>query len=71
MGREKGAMTGKVKRCEACGTEFQCFAECTEAERAACWCASVPLSAESRDRLRTQFQDCLCEDCLRKADQKI
>lgn len=60
-------MSGKVKRCEACGAEFQCFAECAEVERNGCWCSGVHLSGDSRERLRSQYQNCLCENCLRKS----
>ena len=49
------------KTCEACGEEFVCGATLK-----GCWCMKVKLSDEVRDRLKSQFRDCLCGNCLEK-----
>ena len=48
--------------CEGCGSEFKCGATIT-----GCWCMHVPLTKDTRDRLRGQYKGCLCAACLERA----
>ncbi len=47
--------------CEACGKDFNCGANIGK-----CWCFEVELKAETLAKLREDFKNCLCQDCLRK-----
>ena len=51
--------------CEQCGAEFTCGASL-----GSCWCMKVELSAETREELKSKFNDCLCPDCLAKLSGK-
>ena len=33
---------------------------------AGCWCAKIRLSDEAKAKLKLQFNDCLCESCLKE-----
>ncbi len=49
------------KICPKCGAEF----ECRHDEILNCHCATVQLSANQRERLKTLYGDkCLCHKCL-------
>jgi ribosomal protein L34E len=50
----------KSKACSCCGKKFGC----TETEM--CWCGDVTLTQQDRDRLKKEYDDCLCPDCLKK-----
>ncbi len=50
--------------CESCGKEFFCGAETGK-----CWCFEVDLAKESLAKLREDFKNCLCEDCLRSNEK--
>ncbi|MSO21491.1 MAG: hypothetical protein EXQ56_13760 [Acidobacteria bacterium] len=63
--------SGKTKVCEACGSEFQCFAESACQGSTECWCAAVKTTPGILERLRASYQDCLCANCLDKAAQTI
>ena len=45
--------------CESCGKDFSCGANIGK-----CWCFDVELKAETLAKLREDFKNCLCEDCL-------
>jgi len=49
-------------RCEGCGGDFTCGATIT-----GCWCMRVPLTTETRARLRGRYTSCLCRACLEGA----
>ncbi len=51
--------------CESCGEEFSCGANVGE-----CWCFDVELKATTLTKLREDFKNCLCQDCLLKAANK-
>jgi hypothetical protein len=54
------------RTCEACGQSFQCGASLT-----GCWCMHIKLSPEVKQKLRAQYQDCLCPQCLQEAAYNI
>ncbi len=47
--------------CESCGEEFSCGASVGK-----CWCFDVELKAETLVGLCEDFENCLCEDCLKE-----
>ncbi len=49
----------KPLRCDACGNDFICGAGLT-----GCWCMEIKLDAPTRAKMREQFRDCLCRNCL-------
>ncbi len=60
-GIRKGAIgeirKAKGKSCPRCRASFSCFG-------AGCWCAHIRLDAATLERLRRDFQGCLCPKCL-------
>ena len=50
------------RECEACGKPFHCGASIK-----GCWCVEIKLSDETRKRLREQYTNCLCRQCLEQA----
>ena len=48
------------KSCPRCGKAFECV------HSADCWCAKIHLSDEAKTELKLQFNDCLCESCLKE-----
>ncbi|MCQ2321249.1 MAG: cysteine-rich CWC family protein [Bacteroidales bacterium] len=48
------------KSCPRCGKTFECV------HTADCWCAKIHLSDVAKAKLKMQFNDCLCESCLRE-----
>lgn len=47
--------------CESCGEEFTCGATLK-----GCWCMNVELTDETREKLKSEFKNCLCKKCLEK-----
>ena len=47
--------------CESCGEEFFCGVNVGE-----CWCFAVEVKTETLAGLREDFENCLCEDCLKE-----
>lgn len=45
--------------CEACGNEFICGATLK-----GCWCMNLKLTDEAREKLKSDYKDCLCQNCL-------
>jgi hypothetical protein len=50
---------GKQKTCPRCGKTFECN------HGSVCWCSSYSIDKENIELLKREFEDCLCEDCLR------
>lgn len=55
-------MTTKTdeKVCESCGKTFSCGANIGK-----CWCFKVEISADTLENVAKEFENCLCEDCLK------
>jgi hypothetical protein len=49
-----------IKKCSKCETSFVCEAE----QITKCHCYTVKLSNEQLKKLKKDFQNCLCHDCL-------
>ncbi|MBX7170059.1 MAG: cysteine-rich CWC family protein [Pyrinomonadaceae bacterium] len=47
--------------CESCGKSFQCGADTGN-----CWCFSLEITPQNLAQLKEQFQNCLCQECLKK-----
>jgi hypothetical protein len=60
---DSGPMSGQespaLRLCAGCGREFQCGAAA-----GSCWCEGVEVPLETSQRLRVEFNDCLCANCL-------
>ena len=54
------------KICEVCHKEFSCGATIGK-----CWCFEVEISQETLEQLKQDFQNCLCEDCLKKIEKEV
>lgn len=48
------------KICPACKKEFDCKNDET------CWCMKYEYPEELLEKLRNDYSDCLCEDCLKQ-----
>jgi hypothetical protein len=57
-------LSGKRRMtCESCGNDFGCnFA-------GGCWCREVKVSDAARAKLREQYRECLCPNCLNQHAQ--
>lgn len=53
-------VTNETKICESCQTEFACGAN---AEK--CWCFNVNVNPEILQEIAQNYQNCLCENCLK------
>ena len=53
-------MSEKIKKCPKCGKEFTCSHDEN------CWCTRYEISPENGQIMRQQFDDCLCEDCMKE-----
>jgi hypothetical protein len=51
--------------CESCGEEFICGATLK-----GCWCMNLKLTDEARNELKSKYNDCLCQTCLEKYEEK-
>ena len=58
------ALRGRQLTCEACQGSFICGPLL-----GMCWCAKVKLPKETREQLRDQYSNCLCQKCLENAGQ--
>ncbi|MGI8470174.1 MAG: cysteine-rich CWC family protein [Pyrinomonadaceae bacterium] len=45
--------------CELCGEKFSCGAK-----EGKCWCFEVEVAPEDLEKLKREFKNCLCRDCL-------
>lgn len=50
----------KHKICPSCKKEFDCL------HNADCWCMKYPINEENKAYISLHYEDCLCEDCLKK-----
>jgi hypothetical protein len=48
-----------VKNCARCKKPFSC---CNE--RPGCWCETLTVDSDALGLLQTEFDNCLCPDCL-------
>ncbi len=48
------------KICPKCGIEFVCE------HNIKCWCLTYNIPEDKRNYLRENFNDCLCESCLKE-----
>lgn len=51
------------KICEACGKEFSCTSESGN-----CWCFELKLNVETLVELKTNYKNCLCQECLKSKE---
>jgi len=59
-------MSATVKKCVKCGKDFHCFAGSNKK----CWCTRYKLSDEQLKALAQEYEDCLCEECLKEFVEK-
>lgn len=57
----KTEISNQTLTCESCGKPFECGAKTGK-----CWCFEVDLDAEKLAKLREDFENCLCQECLEK-----
>lgn len=48
-----------VKQCSKCGVDFGCASPVR-----GCWCEQYSIPVETLAQLRTEFDNCLCPQCL-------
>lgn len=60
-----GPVVRRSRVCESCGEPFAC-----ELRLGGCWCSEIKLTDARRDRLRGEFSDCLCRECLTRYQQE-
>ncbi|HEC85219.1 MAG: hypothetical protein DRR19_17725 [Candidatus Parabeggiatoa sp. nov. 1] len=51
----------EIKSCPRCGRTF----ECKPGPILLCQCSKIELTQQERALIQTQFQDCLCLQCLK------
>lgn len=49
------------KSCSRCKTEFVC-----QNETQGCWCENYIIPEETLKKLKQDFENCLCENCLKE-----
>lgn len=49
-----------TKNCSKCGKAFGC-----QADSHGCWCEGYTLDAKTLEQLRSQYDNCLCPECLK------
>jgi Cysteine-rich CWC len=54
------------KYCPQCKLQFECKAGSIHL----CQCSNIYLNKEEKDFIATQFEDCLCINCLRQLKEK-
>ncbi|MBR1928577.1 MAG: cysteine-rich CWC family protein [Paludibacteraceae bacterium] len=50
-----------IKKCPRCGKEFECL---HDGDISRCECSKVYLTSEALKRIRNDYNDCLCINCL-------
>ena len=50
-----------MKKCSKCNTQFECGSKIGK-----CWCMDLKVEAEVLNRLKEEFTDCLCPECLKE-----
>jgi hypothetical protein len=56
----------RQETCEGCQQAFSCGSLLR-----GCWCRDVKVSGATHDRLRAQYQGCVCRACLEKAEAEL
>lgn len=49
------------KNCSKCNTPFVC-----DCENPGCWCENLFIDLDTLDKLKKQYDNCLCPACLSK-----
>ncbi len=49
-----------AKFCSKCKSAFECLNQ-----TAGCWCEDLHIDLETLKKLKEEFQNCLCPDCLK------
>ncbi|PKP48448.1 MAG: hypothetical protein CVT94_08315 [Bacteroidetes bacterium HGW-Bacteroidetes-11] len=47
-----------LKTCPRCGKQFECL------HAPGCWCFAYTVSVENQKKMREEFDNCLCPECL-------
>lgn len=55
---------GKLKRCPACGRFFTCQGDDD------CWCEKIRIPSASLKVILNTYTDCICQDCLKKFEER-
>ena len=55
----------QIKICPKCGMEFKCE------HSIKCWCMSYNIPENKRKYLRENYNDCLCESCLKEFAKEV
>lgn len=50
----------EIQTCESCDNEFGCGAKTGN-----CWCFHLNVDEDALARIKEEFKNCLCPDCLR------
>ena len=65
VSNEKATETSFEKLiCESCGESFSCGSKLGN-----CWCFGIEVGGETLAKLKEDFKNCLCENCLSKSEQ--
>lgn len=56
---QKSACEDVNKVCPRCNTDFRCDV------KEGCWCEKVDVSRDTLKKMRQDYIDCLCENCLK------
>ena len=56
--------TMSQKTCPKCGKKFECTHD------ANCWCMTLVITPQNLKRLKAEYSDCLCEECLKEYSEK-
>jgi hypothetical protein len=70
VGQELGIeimLGSKSKKCPRCGKTF----ECQPSSILLCQCSAIKLTEEERALIQTQYQECLCIQCLEVLKEQI
>ena len=55
------------KQCPRCHRFF----ECNVASIALCQCSEIKLNHKQREYIKSRYDDCLCQDCLKELDHEL
>jgi hypothetical protein len=50
-----------MKKCSKCSTQFECGADVGK-----CWCMDFKLKPDVLNKLKEEFSNCLCPQCLKE-----
>lgn len=54
-----------VKKCSKCGNDFNC-----QNETMGCWCEDLFIDIEALKKLKSEYDNCLCKECLKSYEIK-